>query len=873
LSEICKEWLALAAGLGKLIIAVVNGQSGKVVLPAELKNCLSVAFSPNSDDYAIGLGELLNLLSFDREYIVGHTRWLHAAESWEEEERSNDMLLRGKALTEALQWLEDAEFGNRQPEPTALQKEFIRLAHKTEEEEKELALRRERYLKELEMENESLRQAEEQLGIVDSLSDKEDGPVALPDLTPLFRRKETLDRMTRLADEVVKDDGRWAVLEESDGNSATVLLKDAVSGLRHKGFLCLECEIREDENSPFAALADMAAELTAELLRNDHQLPQLKQRLEHALQGNGKVLTDIMPHLGLLLGTQAPIVGLDPVRARHRLKFAFAAFIDAIRGEGQPIALIVKHFDLANEGLLDLLSHLLSPGAELEQFFFICSCDAEEEEMARIIEQLPANRPPMIFSLQNLPKNDLHNQFAELFETSAFSCATLIDAIYDKTDGNHAMIHELLKQMHHSGQFAWSHEKHAWAWDVSAIEGIDMVKDVEERTRITLQNLTSEQNQVLAVAACIGMQFPYQLLCDIFRKTFYTPLTDLLELVEDRLLIPATDAGRQVTKINVELDEKSHLQFRFASSHLRKASISFSDPDDLKLIRIEIGRQFLRKLKDTITDDMIYNAATYINEAVDLLRGRKIKLAAANCNLQAGELALRSSAYQSALYYFSKGIEHLGTISEVWENEYELAFKLHILNAKARFFCGEAEMAAQEMEQLIEYARGKYDKALCCIDCCNAMQSNGNAKASLAYAYKGLKLFGIDIPETEEAYDTENKALFDLLTQEEMFRKLKEMPVADEQNLLICELYRAAVISIYFVEPHHLSWICSRNLEHVLKHGYAPGARQSMAWFSMVLMMNGNMDLAFRYADLAVIWQSMLQNRIPIRSFRADKRQ
>ncbi|HLP56075.1 MAG TPA: TIR domain-containing protein [Fluviicola sp.] len=850
-SESCHFYLEEAKKHGKRIILAIDSKLERSKIPDELKHCLSVTFSENNDDFQIVLGELLNLLSFDRAYIVSHTRWLNAAELWISEQQSNDLLLRGKALSEALLWLKNAESENTQPSPTPLQKDFILKSQVVEQEELELEQKREFYLKELELENQNLKQSEEQIGLVESLTENQNAPVLLPEISELFLRNETFHELIHHSKAAEQNDTSCVVIEEDEGCMASIVLDRVKHQLRSNGFMCLECSIQEVESAPFAPLARMAAELAADLLRNDVELRELKQRLELALNGNGYVLTDIMPHLELILGKQPEVTDLDPVRARQRLKYTFAAFMNQISSD-QPVFFLVKGLHFVNESLQDLFSFLLSSGSGINRFFFVGSCLSSMPQINGIIQGFRAQSAITKLNIHNLSKQELHTSFSELFQISTFSSAGLIDIIHEKTDGNPALVQELLKEMYLRKELFWNPDKRSWNWNMSAVENFHIIKDVEERARITIEKLSPEQNQILSVAACLGMQFPHYLLSTIFKKTFSQPITDLIELVQERMLIPNTGALQLYpSSINVDFNEESQLQFRFASNHLRKAVIDSSNPDNLKVIRIHIGRQFLRKLKDSLTGEMVYNAATYINEAGDLLRGSKIRLAAARCNLMAGELALQSSAHQTALYYFTKGLEYLRSFENFWEKEYDLSFNLHILQAKANFFCGNFETASNEMELLITKANSLKDKAACYIACCNALQSNGKAKESLSYAKEGLQLLGVTFPETEEAYTQETTEMIELLACEETLKQLENIAPAEEKNLLIGELYRATVISIYFVESHHLTWICCRNLQHALTNGHSQGMRQSMAWFSMILLMLGNRELSFQYAQLA----------------------
>ena len=80
---------------------------------------------PFDDDarFDDGVQRLVDALETDLEYTREHTRWLVKALEWEAEGHDRSFLLRGAELGAAERWLAGAHA--RQPEPTALHREFL----------------------------------------------------------------------------------------------------------------------------------------------------------------------------------------------------------------------------------------------------------------------------------------------------------------------------------------------------------------------------------------------------------------------------------------------------------------------------------------------------------------------------------------------------------------------------------------------------------------------------------------------------------------------------------------------------------------------------------------------------------------------------
>lgn len=853
-SGACSRMRELAEKNGKRIILASCEIIEPEELPSEWQTLATVSFGNGGGDFETGLGQLLHLLSFDREYITGHTRWLQAALAWEASERSPDQLPRGKTLTEARQWFDHAQ---GEPPPTTLQREFFETAVRRDAEEKELELRRENYLRELERENQDLKRSEElmgRIGLVDSVSGEDEDPVRLPVNTKLFGREKELATFMQWQEEA-KEGGCCGILVEGDeGAGKTHFLRTAGEQLVSHGYLYLSCTVQEDESSPFEALAGLADELAAQLLKDESKVQALRRRLEEALRGNGKVLTDLMPRLELLLGSQPPVPELDPHQSRQRLRISLAAFLGAVAEAERPLAIVVNQLHFANESLLDLLSFLLSPGAALRHFLLVGSCITGVAAVKDALERGGGQSGERLhqLALLNLRQPELTEWLSGLLNVPPFAASLLAEGMIEKTDGNPLLVEVLLQHMHAEKIIRWNTKARSWYWDLAALKQLRFGNDAEELARNAILQLSVEEQQALAAAACIGAQFPLDLLAVIYQKVFLQPMPDLLRLARERILVPAGDAYKLLLDTEEKTAAATDAQFRFANSRLRQAALVVIPAETIQIIRLEVGLHLLRRYKRQATTEDIYNTANHINEVSDILRGKNAKLTAAQINLQAGELALQSSAYKAALGYFAHGIEFITSEQEAWDVHYELCFRLHSLHANALFFSGMAEAASQEMEKLIGFARGLHDKANGYIAFCRALQSVGKAAESLARARQGLALFGIGFPETEEAYAAETAELMELLSREGVTRQFEEMTVADEEHLLIGEFYKVCVMSIYFVEPHHLPWICSRNLAHVFQYGYTSGARQAMAWFSMILMMTGHRERSLEYAALAL---------------------
>ena len=78
---------------------------------------------PFDGDFDSSVDRVVAAVDTDLDWVHDHTRWLVKSRDWEAGGRDRSRLLRGSELAAAERWL--AGEAGKQPEPTALQREFV----------------------------------------------------------------------------------------------------------------------------------------------------------------------------------------------------------------------------------------------------------------------------------------------------------------------------------------------------------------------------------------------------------------------------------------------------------------------------------------------------------------------------------------------------------------------------------------------------------------------------------------------------------------------------------------------------------------------------------------------------------------------------
>src|SRR5262249_38853286 len=112
---------------------------------------------------------------------------------------------------------------------------------------------------------------------------------------------------------------------------------------------------------PYATLAQAFQSLIRGLLgKGDAELGGWRDALREALGPNGRLMTDLVPELKLIIGEQPPVPELPPQDAQRRLQLVFRRFISVFARPEHPLALFVDDLQWLDAATLDVLEDLLT---------------------------------------------------------------------------------------------------------------------------------------------------------------------------------------------------------------------------------------------------------------------------------------------------------------------------------------------------------------------------------------------------------------------------------------------------------------------------------------------------------------------------------
>lgn len=137
-SQVCGEELDHAIKHGKRLVPIVRQDVGYDNVHPELGR-INWIFFREDDEFDGAFSKLISAVETDLSYVREHTHLLVRARKWNKVGRNKDYVLRGSELNKAEQWLVEGD--SKQPQATALHREYINTSRRVET-ERENAQRR-----------------------------------------------------------------------------------------------------------------------------------------------------------------------------------------------------------------------------------------------------------------------------------------------------------------------------------------------------------------------------------------------------------------------------------------------------------------------------------------------------------------------------------------------------------------------------------------------------------------------------------------------------------------------------------------------------------------------------------------------------------
>ncbi|MGE5506143.1 MAG: AAA family ATPase [Actinomycetota bacterium] len=617
-------------------------------------------------------------------------------------------------------------------------------------------------------------------------------------------------------------------------------------------------------NIPYFALIQALRELLQQVLAQPAaRIEALKERILEALEGNGRIVVDVLPELAHIVGSQPEVPELAPQEAQNRFNYTFMNFIQAFAGADSPLVIFLDDLQWADASSISLIEmlmlgggchHLLLLGAYRSN-----EVDGAHPLMLAVGHMRKAGAPIDEMALERLAPEAVRAIVTDTVRRPATEVEALADLISRKTDGNPFFIGQVLKDLHGSGLIAFDARLGQWTWDIDRIHSVGICENVADLMAAKLRELPDETRLLLKLAACIGNRFTLQDLSVVREHSWEEVAAGILPALRMELVTPLDREYRFYGGEQTARSGDFNVRYTFVHDRVQQTAYDLLDEGERRQTHVKAGRLLLESVAEDELDDKVFDIVSHFNQAGDLVPS-ELRPRLARLNLTAAIKAKGSIAYEPALRYVTAAREFLADVPDR-----DTLFQILKEQAECEYVNGNADKAKDLYRKALDAAGGDDERALVYEKMVHFHTNTGNFRLAYDTGREALRLFGVSLP----ANFVPPLFLADLARVKWKLRgrrieDLADLPLCrDERLKTAMRLIGALLKAAYQVRPELCVACATKAVNISLSHGTMEDNAVAFVVFGGIFVggVMGNRRDGYEFGKLALAMNARFNNQ------------
>ena len=455
-------------------------------------------------------------------------------------------------------------------------------------------------------------------------------------------------------------------IEGSSGTGKSALVYELYKPITQKNGILVCGKYDFSSLESYSSLLEAMNNFIDDLLLKDEPTKiSYKNEILQAVGDEGKLLTDVITNLHLVIGDQPYISDAYGLEAKNRFHYVFIKFIKAICSDDCPIVLALEDLQWMDAESLSLLSKLIADKSVTGLMLVGIYRDNEVSDshpVTRLMHHIKgAKRKSTRIKIDNMDHESINHFLSDSLSLPALETYALTALMYEKTNGNPFYLKQLLKYLYEQGKVFFSNNE--WKWDNNIFCAKDLYENVKELLRLKILSFDEYTQQSIKAASCLGSSFSIRIL---------------------KLIVNHNEGIKGAVSSGMIIQSKgSDTIYHFAHDNIQEAAYSLL-PENPKEILLYIGKKLWKLLSKEELYENIFMVVKLITGALDLLEDQEERLQILDLYIKAGDKAMKSTAFPQAFeYYYESGMKLLG--EECWDKYYDLSLNVHDKAAKSAY--------------------------------------------------------------------------------------------------------------------------------------------------------------------------------------------
>lgn len=639
--------------------------------------------------------------------------------------------------------------------------------------------------------------------------------------------------------------------ESGIGKSALIREARARLNSRDLYFLTGTCK-NFNSNTPYTGITEAIKVIVEQILTlPEAQANAWKQMILDALAGQGRLMTNIIPELELLIGPQ-PDLQEEPTPevAENRLKNAFLRLIDVLTQTNKKIILFLNDLHFAEAASIDLLHSLIKNREQYKLLLIGTFVDNGDETLQLLLDTARDTADAQLIALSPLSKADIRNLVSEALKTGDNLEPRIVEVLHEKTKGIPIFLREFLGRANQDGALFFDYSTNTWRWDIDQIARLPISDNVAGLIRGQVRKLPEKTITLLQMAACIGPRFDVDALAFLLGQPAGEIARDLGEALQAGFAGPdqETFSFRKFKLPAATLSEAKW--YAFTHDRLRQTVYEMAPEQWRAQQHFRIGRYLLQRHGPG--DSRVYEIANHWSAGLPYI-GAADQAEAIDLFIAAGKKAKLAVSYNLAFRYFDTARQLL--IPDSWQKLYRHTFDLFTGLIECALLSGQTEAGERYFIEAATHARDKTDHARLYMIKLDVYVYLNELNASYREGRAAIKLLGRALPNNpSQLYVLREIVNTGLHLRRKTPDEILALPLMSEPRAKMLDfIYLRCLPYAYTNSPELFAVISMRQLRNSLRHGLGMHSYSGFGVYGGILAVGfGQYAKGFSYNELSL---------------------
>ena len=652
------------------------------------------------------------------------------------------------------------------------------------------------------------------------------------------------------------------------GIGKTALVQEIYQPITHRrGYFVAGKFDPLQQNVPFSALVSALQDLVQQLLtESEEAIDAWRKAIHAAVHPNGRLITDVVPELALIIGPQPPVSELEALEAQNRFNLVFRSFLQVFCKREHPLVLFLDDMQWADPASLHFVTQMVT-APDTEALLLVTTYRDNEVSpnhpfMLALKQQANDGVGVRTIELQPLGTSEIAEFVADALRQDVTAAAALADIVHRKTGGNPFFLRQFLQTLYESKLIRFDANARTFCYDAAAVESASITENVADFLAAKLENLPPQTRNALRAAAAMGSRFDLRLLSEACARSAPELAADLEAAVDAGLISPL--AARESVDPSIPGSPLVYGRFGFLHDRVQQAAYAMVEAAERPALHLAIGRALLAEHSESQADARLFDIVNHLNHGAALLTdpGERVRLA--ELNLRAGAKARDATAYDLAALSLRTAIELLG--SDGWRERYELMFESHRRLAESLCLIADHAGAFDAIESALEHATSIIDRGRLCTLETSVHLMMGRIPEALACGRRAARLFDIELPEEREQVQAMLQSEIAAILEHAAavgIENLIDLPVMDDPvKVALMEHLAHCLPAAYQSDQDTYALLCCKMVRVSFDSGNC--ALSARAYGSFAALLSSALGLykdAYRFAKLGVDLAHKLDDR------------